>query len=186
MMGTVMDVEAGRDLYFWLDWCAAVAANLTVFGGGFFGLWKGLHRLKQIADASVKRANAVMRLAETQEAELTLSATNAEVGEGETPIIAARRLRASIIFDAYLEWRDAAHYANGGIFKGAEIRRYLDWLRQALLRLEVVLVEGARGGLEQHWEERTRQELKPHRWGLNQLDPNEFENGSLRELIRGN
>ena len=105
----------------------------------------------------------------------------------EMPLAQARRVRAQFIFDSYLEWREAAaHYATGATGDAAKDPPYLDWLRGALRRLDVVLIEGTRAGAEESWEGRVRDELKPHREGLAQINPEEFDNPSLRELIRGN
>lgn len=91
------------------------------------------------------------------------------------------------MFDSYLEWRGAGatHYANGGTFEGSEEDRYLQWLRHALIRLEVVLIEAARSGHQAYWEDRIRTELKPHVYGVSKIDLNEFDQGRLRELMRG-
>lgn len=187
-----MAAEAGFDLGALVAGVGELAANYGTFAVAVLAFVEAAPRLKQLAQSSKRRADAAeeqaratAQQAEVELAALVIKTTDAKVGDGEKPTSAARRWRAQVMFDAYLEWRGAAHYANGGTFEGKELDRYLAWLRQALIRLEAVLIEAARSGHQEYWDGRVRDELNAHRSHLEKIRLDEINHGRLRELMRG-
>ncbi len=172
-----MAEEIFRDFAAWTELVWAVAGNVTVVATGFAAIKFGLPRLKRIADANERRAAAVENAA-------ILAAVDSKVQTGETLATASARVRAQLIFEAYQEWRGEQHLAAGGAAALAQGEVYFDWLRRALHLLEVVLIQAARAGNDDHWLATVKSEMANHSGGLARLDENGFSLGKVRELIR--
>ena len=184
-----------RDFWAWLDLAGSIGEHTVVVGAAVVAVLNrakigraittGRVWLHDVSASLRERATAERRSADIAEAALILNATEVAVPAGEDPITTARGIRPHIAWAAYQEWRgEGAHLAAGDAAAIAH-PNYGAWLRRALHYLDIVLIEAARTNAAGQWQSRVREELAPHRAALQQVDVNEFQNGPLREIIRG-